>query len=922
MVLPTLILAAVYILSTIASVAPGLSLWGSYQRLQGTYTTLSYMVIFFLTLGILRTREQLDRLITTMILTSLPIALYGIVQHYGLDPLPWLGDVTTRVASSMGNSIFVAAYLIMIVPLTLARLVDSLSALMADRRDIIFHFILAACYFFVLIAQVFSIFFSQSRGPWMGFMGGVLFFVLLLALLRGARKLALGLIALAILIGLFLIVLNLPGTPLAPIREMPYVGRLGNVFETETGTGKVRVLIWEGTVELVTADPLRTIVGYGPETMHVAYNPYYPPDLAHYEARNASPDRSHNETFDALVITGLLGFVVYLFLFTSLFYLDLKWLGLCRTARERNLFLMLWFGMGLLAVLGFRLVDGTWRFFGVGLPAGMMLGLFLYLIAHTLLSRDQRGQEHPHQLLLIALFAVIVAHFIEIHFGIAIAATRIYFWVYTALLIILGFLHQERPALAALPQEPSPPPPPSRRRRRRPKKGRTPSPARAPSAMERIWRGPLLPYCLLAGLILTTMAYNFIPSGLGHPSRSHLFSLIWLFTLTWLFVGAIMLVEAGKESGLTGRGWLWGTLAYVLISGAGFCLPALVQTSLLRPGGEVTTVLVAYYLFLFAVVFILALILTWEKTLPPAFWRGMSGWVYPLLTAGVALLIFATNVNVVKADIYYKQAWVGYHQRKQYDPAILLYERALNLAPDQDHYYLFLGKALLEKAEKLSDPAQREPLFERSRKVLERARELNPLNTDHTANLARLYQVWGQLAVDPQTGVERLNRALEYYREATQLSPNAAHLYNEWGWTYSIMGDYDKALEKYQTSLSLDQEFDETYRRLGELYRTQERWDRAEEVYEKFAELNPRSVEAHSSLAFAYAQQGKLEEAVQENLKVVELAPDDLSSHRNLAILYYELGRLDKALAEAKTALELNPEDQALRAFIEDLERR
>ena len=39
-------------------------------------------------------------------------------------------------------------------------------------------------------------------------------------------------------------------------------------------------------------------------------NRFYPPDLAHVEARNASPDRSHNETFDSLAITGLLGFLL------------------------------------------------------------------------------------------------------------------------------------------------------------------------------------------------------------------------------------------------------------------------------------------------------------------------------------------------------------------------------------------------------------------------------------------------------------------------------------------------------------------------------------------------------------------------------------------------------------------------------------
>lgn len=88
LVLPTLLLAAAYIISTVASLTPRISLLGSYQRLQGTYTTLSYIVIFFLALQGLRTREQIERLITTAILVSLPISFYGIIQHYGLDPLP------------------------------------------------------------------------------------------------------------------------------------------------------------------------------------------------------------------------------------------------------------------------------------------------------------------------------------------------------------------------------------------------------------------------------------------------------------------------------------------------------------------------------------------------------------------------------------------------------------------------------------------------------------------------------------------------------------------------------------------------------------------------------------------------------------------------------------------------------------------
>ena len=86
---------------------------------------------------------------------------------------------------------------------------------------------------------------------------------------------------------------------------------------------------------------LRPLVGYGPEAMWVAFNRFYPPELAYHESRNASPDRSHNETFDSLVITGALGFVAYMALFISLFYYSLKWLGLIRSSRQRLGFLLL-----------------------------------------------------------------------------------------------------------------------------------------------------------------------------------------------------------------------------------------------------------------------------------------------------------------------------------------------------------------------------------------------------------------------------------------------------------------------------------------------------------------------------------------------------------------------------------------------------
>jgi hypothetical protein len=104
---------------------------------------------------------------------------------------------------------------------------------------------------------------------------------------RGTRRSAVAVAGLALLIVLK------GAAPLQQVRSLPYLSRLANVLDIEEGTGKVRVLIWEGASHLVASDPLRAIIGYGPESMFVAYNRFYPPDLAHHEERTASPDRSH-----------------------------------------------------------------------------------------------------------------------------------------------------------------------------------------------------------------------------------------------------------------------------------------------------------------------------------------------------------------------------------------------------------------------------------------------------------------------------------------------------------------------------------------------------------------------------------------------------------------------------------------------------
>jgi tetratricopeptide (TPR) repeat protein/O-antigen ligase len=1106
LVIPTLIMVGVYLLTTVTSVVPRISFWGSYQRLQGTYTFLSYVMIFMLMLDTLRSRQQLQRLLTVIMVTSLPIALYGIVQHFQLDPLPWGGDVTARVASNMGNAIFVAAYLIMVVPITMGRFVLNLrsfqgaesqtdrngpfssrlgwtavsaallaiqalcltyvfgyqlfflsdvehvagglgyyallvSALLASltmalffavvtrkhrlsgtaetaghvmlfagqslslsyflllifrlnyvvltggvateflalgvmmvlfivafwftfREEALGDHLLGVLYGFVLSVQLICIFFTKSRGPWIGLVVGLFVFAFIFAVRRRMTWLWVGATVAALVGVLFLAVLNVPDSPLAPLRNLPYVGRLGQIFETETGTGRVRVLIWEGVIDLIKPhepiglppdqldelNPLRPLVGYGPESMFVAYNRFYPPELGHYEARNASPDRAHNETFDALAMTGWVGFFAYMFLFGSLLYYGLKWLGFASDRRQRILYVVLWVLGGAAFALGARMLEGTWRFSGVALAVGITFGFLAYLVIHALTvgrGEEKQGMAFRDQVLLIALFSALVAHFIEIHFGIAVAATRTYFWMYSALLVVIGLNLWEPADAEGTASQPSQSASTSRGSRRGRRRRRDARQAEGSSILASIAGafGEVGPLAVLTGLVMATLSYDHV-TGNFDPAAGG-FSVPWLMVLTWLASTAIVMFEIRADSSRgSDRGTVAPLLAHLVISlGIFFAFTAIhyslvsyepnVRTvdDLVAYSGALSNTIVLYYGVVLGTILLTALALSTRIRNLPSIRRWYSVLALAVLAVAAGALTWSSNVSLVRADTHYKQG-LNLDQQQQWDGSLALYEESVRLAPQQDWYYLFMARAILEKIRAVDSdegrltmepqsieeflrltPQQvasldRESLFHSAQVVLTRAREINLLNTDHSANLGRLYRIWAENTADAERRQERWQQSISYYQEATTLSPHNAQLFNEWGLVYVIVGQYDQAIAKYEESLALDREFAQTYMLLGDAYTMKGDTEAAAGAYQKALELQPSQVNPRLQLCAFLAQEGKLEQAAEYCEEAARLAPQAYQAHRNLAIIYRDMGRLEDALEEARIARELAPEGE------------
>jgi tetratricopeptide (TPR) repeat protein len=292
--------------------------------------------------------------------------------------------------------------------------------------------------------------------------------------------------------------------------------------------------------------------------------------------------------------------------------------------------------------------------------------------------------------------------------------------------------------------------------------------------------------------------------------------------------------------------------------------------------------------------------------------------------AAVALLIILNvNIRTLQADTYYKQG-LAYEGTGGWESAVTLYREAARLEPAEDYYYLFLGRALLSYANGVpvggspilpADMAgastrdllslmeqglrtgNREDVLRATQAALLAARRVNPLNTDHSANLARLSRSWAfvnalgpadstsdtalreVVATSPdKVGLARLDQSLTYYKQATSLSPQNAQLWNELAMVQYIKGDIAGALESLEHSLSLDRKFSQTYLLKGDVL--SEAGDRqgALEAYRQASALVPSDINILNAVGVLSAQIGDTQGAMDAFQHIIDTRVKGLSN--------------------------------------------
>jgi tetratricopeptide (TPR) repeat protein len=117
----------------------------------------------------------------------------------------------------------------------------------------------------------------------------------------------------------------------------------------------------------------------------------------------------------------------------------------------------------------------------------------------------------------------------------------------------------------------------------------------------------------------------------------------------------------------------------------------------------------------------------------------------------------------------------------------------------------------LERAAITPDTIEKTERLNAAETLLLQAQTISPLNTDHTANLARLNTRWYAAADDPSEQRERLDQAETYYQKALALSPQNSVIRNEYArLLLDLRQDCSRALEVFDDSARIDPFFAQT----------------------------------------------------------------------------------------------------------------
>lgn len=289
------------------------SFWSNFERMDG-FVGLIHLWGYFMVLTSVMSYRVGDflnwrRYLNTSIFVSIIISIYSLFQLLGLANIH---QGSTRLDASLGNAIYLAAYLLFHVFIAIYLAFDS-----AERRNKVL------VWFYSALSVVFAFFMYETatRGAVLGALVGLVVGLIVLSIWSKKEDKTIRYSSIGILLFLFISIsifwLNKDSKL---VQGNDILRRFASISISETKT-QARGYIWPMAIKGAFENKKTTIIGLGQENFNYVFNANYNPNMWRHEQWF---DRAHNSYLDWLVAGGLLGLISYLTIFIFAFLAIIK----------------------------------------------------------------------------------------------------------------------------------------------------------------------------------------------------------------------------------------------------------------------------------------------------------------------------------------------------------------------------------------------------------------------------------------------------------------------------------------------------------------------------------------------------------------------------------------------------------------------
>lgn len=341
----------------------------------------AFMVVFFLISNHIKDRKQAEILIISIILAGLLSAIYGIIQYFQIDPIPWVksgikgktaaSEMERRMTSLLGNTNYLAGYLVPCMWLSAGMAVFS----WRSRPRLIFY--LAS--FIILLITVLM---TGTRSAYIGTLVGLMLFAILTS--KNPQRKVSGKQKLLILLIVFVMHLVFIGG----IKMLPDSGPAGvfksrfeQIFKPERNLANPRIFLWQLGSKIIRDHPIGGLgVGqFGNSYLNYFFDAAEDPEFAALNARaerlkGAIATYAHNDYLQFWMEGGFFTLLAFLFIVTLVIYrLFKRWsIGKDRLERACNIGI----GIALITILTDAFFSFPLQLPANGLLFWALLGLY------------------------------------------------------------------------------------------------------------------------------------------------------------------------------------------------------------------------------------------------------------------------------------------------------------------------------------------------------------------------------------------------------------------------------------------------------------------------------------------------------------------------------------------------------------------